>query len=133
MMGAIMNYITMLFDIKNSRAYPNRTALQYLLIDLLKCGNHQFTEILAAPFIITVGDEWQCLLKPDSNYLQIIDFFKSNLPNDISFYTGIGIGPITISNFELTVNQLDGPAFYLAREALLYAKRKKHSLVILSV
>ncbi|WP_054742557.1 SatD family protein [Cellulosilyticum ruminicola] len=126
-----MNYITMIFDI-NSRAYPDRTALQYLLIDLLKRCNTQFAEMLAAPFIITLGDEWQGLLKPDMNYLQIIDFFKFNLPRDISFYTGVGIGPITISNFELTVNQLDGPAFHLAREALLYAKRKKHSLVILT-
>lgn len=127
-----MDYITMLFDIKNSRHYPNRTLLQYTLIDALKLCNTQFQEILAAPFLITVGDEWQGLLKPHSNYEPIINFFKLNLPQDVSFYTGVGIGPIAISNFELTVNQLDGPAFYLAREALNYAKRKKYALVVLS-
>lgn len=127
-----MNYITMIFDIKNSRHYPDRALLQYTLIDAIKRCNLQFEELLAAPFLITLGDEWQGLLKPYANYNCIIDFFKLNLPQDISFYTGIGIGPIAISNFELTVNQLDGPAFYLAREALCYAKEKKHTLVILS-
>lgn len=127
-----MNYITMIFDIKNSRHYPHRASLQYALIDAIKHCNLQFEELLAAPFLITLGDEWQGLLKPRSDYACIIDFFQSNLPQDVSFYTGIGIGPIAISNFELTVNQLDGPAFYLAREALGYAKEKNHALVILS-
>lgn len=127
-----MDYITMVFDIKDSRHYPNRALLQYTLIDLLKQCNTQFNDILASPFIIILGDEWQGLLKPNSDYKSIIQFFNSNLPQDLSFYIGIGIGPIAISNFELTVNQLDGPAFYLAREALTYAKRKKHQLVVLS-
>ncbi len=128
----VMDYITMVFDIKDSRHYPNRALLQYTLIDLLKQCNTQFKDILAAPFIITLGDEWQGLLKPNSDYRCIIQFFKLNLPQDLSFCIGVGIGPITISNFELTVNQLDGPAFYLAREAINYAKRKKHQLVVLS-
>ena len=45
---------------------------------------------------------------------------------------GIGIGEVTVYNFELTVNQLDGPSYYLAREAINYCKKHKHSLVMLS-
>ncbi|MGL5351795.1 MAG: SatD family protein, partial [Clostridium sp.] len=76
------------------------------------------------------GDEWQGLLKEGSDFNKIISFFKKSLPLNIEFYTGVGIGDITINDFELTVNQLDGPAFHLARYAIKYAKRKSYSLVV---
>ena len=72
------------------------------------------------------------IVKEDSDYNKIIDFFKNSLPSDVEFYTGVGIGDITIHNFELTVNQLDGPSFHLARDAINYAKEKNYSLVVLS-
>lgn len=127
-----MEYLTMICDLKNSRQIKNREALQYKLIELLKTANEKYKDYLVASFIITLGDEWQGLLKVDAPYEEIISFFKQGLPEDINFYTGIGIGPITIHNFELTVNQLDGPSFYLAREAIVYAKRLSHRLVILA-
>nr|WP_307991584.1 SatD family protein [uncultured Niameybacter sp.] len=127
-----MEYLTMICDLKNSRQIKNREALQYKLIELLKTANEKYKDYLVASFIITLGDEWQGLLKMDAPYEEIISFFKQGLPEDINFYTGIGIGSITIHNFELTVNQLDGPSFYLAREAIVYAKRLGHRLVILA-
>lgn len=127
-----MEYLTMICDLKHSRQIQNREVIQYKLIELLKSANEKYKDYLVASFIITLGDEWQGLLKVDAPYEEVISFFKQGLPESISFYTGIGIGPITIHNFELTVNQLDGPSFYLAREAIGYAKRFGHRLVILS-
>lgn len=127
-----MNYITIIFDIKKSRKLANRNEIQHILINALKKCNEDFKDIIASPFIITLGDEWQGLLKEDSNYNLIIDFFHKTLPSYISFYTGVGIGEITVYNFELTVNQLDGPSYYLAREAINYAKKHNHQLVVLS-
>lgn len=126
-----MKYITMTCDIKNSRMISDREFIQIKLIEMLKSCNLKFEEYILSPFLITLGDEWQGLLKENSPILDIIHFFKSNLPSTIDFYTGIGIGDITIHNFELTVNQLDGPSFYLARKALKYAKKNKCNISIL--
>lgn len=124
-----MQYITMICDIKNSKSLVNREEVQYRLIDTLKCANHIFSEDIAVPFIITIGDEWEGLLKYPCNYTKIIDFFHNQL-KDVEFYCGIGVGQVSIHNFELTVNQLDGPSFYLARAAIDEAKKNNTSIVI---
>ncbi|WP_286905314.1 SatD family protein [Clostridium sp. UBA1652] len=126
-----MNFITMVCDLKNSRTLSNRDEIQYILIDTLKKCNLTFKTYIVSPFIITLGDEWQGLLKENTPYLDIINFFKSELPDYIDFYTGLGIGDISINNYELTVNQLDGPSFHLARKAIKYAKKNQCSLAIL--
>lgn len=124
-----MNYITMVCDIKNSKSLQDREAVQYLLIDMLKEANSRFSPYIACPFIITLGDEWQGLLYFPCNYNDIIDYFHRKLGN-VDFYCGIGIGDVSIHNFELTVNQLDGPSFYKAREALKLAKLNNYSIVM---
>ncbi len=125
-----MNYCTVICDIKASRQMDNREEIQYKIIDMLKKANEIFKDIIISPFLITLGDEWQGLLSYPCDYERVINFFKVSIPN-INFYTGIGIGDVEIHNFELTVNQLDGPSFYRAREALLYAKKNNLPRVIL--
>jgi hypothetical protein len=125
-----MQYMTMICDIKNSEQLENREAVQYLLIDTLKEANVTFSSAIAAPFIITVGDEWQGLLHETCDYSAILDYFHERMP-EIDFYCGIGIGEVSIHNFELTVNQLDGPSFYKARKAVSLAKRSNYSLVLI--
>lgn len=125
-----MIYLVMIFDIKDSKQLPDREAVQYKLIDTIKEVNKEYSSIIASDFIITIGDEWQGLLKYPCNYQNIIEFFNKKL-NHLNIYCGIGIGVITIHNFELTVNQLDGPAFHLARNAIKIAKEKNISLVVL--
>lgn len=125
-----MQYLTIVCDIKNSRKLKARESIQYKLIDMLKEANKKFEEQIVSPFIITIGDEWQGLMAYPCDYKSVIDFFYEKL-SDVDFYCGIGIGEISIHNFELTVNQLDGPAFYLAREAVNIAKKSKHSLVLI--
>ncbi len=126
-----MNYITLIFDIKDSHKLLNRNQVQEILIEALKRCNEEFKDIIVSPFLITVGDEWQGLLKEDAEYIKIIEFFRTKLPSYINFYIGIGIGDVSVYNFELTVNQLDGPSFYLARKAIKYAKKNNCSMVIL--
>jgi len=123
-----MEYMTMICDIKNSRLLEEREAVQYKLIETLKKANKNFASVIASPFIIILGDEWQGLLNYPNDYLPVIDFFHNNL-QDIEFYCGIGVGEVSIHNFELTVNQLDGPSFYKARKALKTAKQNNYSLV----
>ncbi len=125
-----MSYCTIICDIKSSRKLKNREEVQYKIIDMLKKANTNFKDIIVSPFLITTGDEWQGLLKYPCDCKKLINFFNKFIP-DIHFYTGIGIGDIYIHNFELTVNQLDGPSFYRARESLKYAKKHNIPLVIL--
>lgn len=125
-----MEYITMTCDIRQSNRLENREAVQMLLIDTLKEVNRVFARSVASPFIITLGDEWQGLLHGDCDYNEIIAFIRERMP-EISFCTGIGIGEITIHNFELTVNQLDGPSFHKARKAVNLAKQLGYSLVLI--
>lgn len=124
-----MSYIAMICDIKNSRNLNNRLEVQLQLIDVLKKCNEKFKDFIISPFIITIGDEWQGLLSEYTSYNDIIEFFKENLSNNIQFYTAIGYGKVSITNFELTVNQLDGEAFYLARKAIRYCKKHNLDLV----
>ncbi|MBU5317607.1 SatD family protein [Clostridium bornimense] len=126
-----MLYIAMICDIKNSRNINNRLEVQLQLIDMLKKCNKKFKDFIISPFIITIGDEWQGLLSEYACYNDIIDFFKENLSDNIEFYTAIGYGKVSITNFELTVNQLDGEAFYLARRAIRYCKKHNLNLVAL--
>lgn len=127
---SILKYMTMICDLKKSRTLENRESVQYKLIDTLKRANTYFQPSLASNFIITLGDEWQGLLNYPCDYNSILDFFYENL-DDIRFYCGIGVGEITIHNFELTVNQLDGPSFHLARKAINIAKQNDYSIVLI--
>lgn len=119
----------MICDLKKSRSLPNREKVQYQIIDMLKETNEIFVPSIVVPFIITIGDEWEGLLKHDCNYIEILNFFHQKL-GLIDFHCGIGFGSISITNFELTVNQLDGPSFHLAREAISEAKKQNTSLIL---
>ena len=123
-----MDYLTMICDIKSSKLLKDREAVQYKLIDTIKGANSTFSTLIASPFLIILGDEWQGLLHYPCDYQAVIEFFRRNM-SDIQFYCGIGVGEVSIHNFELTVNQLDGPAFYKARKALKVAKQHNYSLV----
>lgn len=122
--------MTMICDLKSSRTMKNREAVQYKLIDAIRRVNNNFQSSIASNFIITLGDEWQGLLKYPCDYYRVLEFFHKTLDN-VDFYCGIGVGPITIHNFELTVNQLDGPSFHLARKAINLAKQNDHSIVLI--
>jgi len=123
-----MNYMTMICDLKGSRFLINREDVQYRLIEALKSVNRAFSEYIVSPFLIIVGDEWQGLLHYPCDYQSILEAYHNALEG-LPFYCGIGVGEITIHNFELTVNQLDGPSFHKARKALEIAKSNDFSLV----
>ncbi len=123
-----MQYLTMICDIKNSKQLKDRETVQYKLIDTLKGVNEVFKSSIACPFLITLGDEWQGLLNFPCDYPAVLSYMQKNL-GGIIFYCGIGVGEVSIHNFELTVNQLDGPSFYKARKAVKVAKQHNYSLV----
>lgn len=122
-------YVAMTCDLIGSRQLHNRQEAQYHLISVLAKVNQKFKGMIQSPFAITRGDEWQGLLKYPSMYMEVIKYLEKELA-PLGFYTGIGIGEISYEDPNLSVNQLDGPAFYLARDALNYAKEHQKPLVV---
>ena len=110
-------YIAMIGDIKNSRGIAERNEIQKKLKDVLKCINEKYDIDIAAKFMITLGDEFQGLLRSGRNAVEIIEFIQQEMyPIDIRF--GIGIGEITTDIIADMAIGADGPGYYNARAAI---------------
>ena len=112
-----MMYIALIGDIIESKKIQDRAQVQQQLLRLMKELNWQYQDYLISPFTVTTGDEFQALFSPNSYMFQIIDQLSvAFAPYEIRF--GIGVGEmITEINKEQSIGS-DGPAYWLAREAI---------------
>ena len=112
-----MIYIALIGDIIESKKIQDRAQVQQHLLQLMKELNQQYQNYLVSPFTVTTGDEFQALFSPNSYIFQIIDQLSvAFAPYEIRF--GIGVGDmITEINKEQSIGS-DGPAYWLAREAI---------------
>ena len=112
-----MMYIALIGDIIESKKIQDRAQVQQHLLQLMKELNQQYQNYLVSPFTVTTGDEFQALFSPNSYMFQIIDQLSVAFsPYEIRF--GIGVGDIiTEINKEQSIGS-DGPAYWLAREAI---------------
>ncbi|AGU76195.1 hypothetical protein D8827_00800 [Streptococcus intermedius] len=112
-----MMYIALIGDIIESKKIQDRAQVQQQLLRLMKELNWQYQDYLISPFTVTTGDEFQALFSPNSYMFQIIDQLSVAFsPYEIRF--GIGVGEmVTEINKEQSIGS-DGPAYWLAREAI---------------
>ena len=112
-----MLYIALIGDIIESKKIQDRSQVQQQLLLLMKELNWQYQDYLISPFTVTTGDEFQALFSPNSYMFQIIDQLSVAFsPYEIRF--GIGVGEmVTEINKEQSIGS-DGPAYWLAREAI---------------
>ncbi|PMR66078.1 hypothetical protein D8824_01705 [Streptococcus intermedius] len=112
-----MMYIALIGDIIESKKIQDRAQVQQQLLRLMKKLNWQYQDYLISPFTVTTGDEFQALFSPNSYMFQIIDQLSVAFsPYEIRF--GIGVGEmVTEINKEQSIGS-DGPAYWLAREAI---------------
>lgn len=119
-------YIAIIGDIKGSKHSENRQDIQLQLKKVLDAVNNEYEEELASRFMITIGDEFQGLLKAGHAVIFIIDKIEREMyPVKIRF--GIGVGKMTTDiNFDMPLGA-DGPAYYNARVMIneLKASEKK--------
>ncbi|EID83031.1 SatD protein [Streptococcus intermedius SK54 = ATCC 27335] len=110
-------YIALIGDIIESKKIQDRAQVQQQLLRLMKELNWQYQDYLISPFTVTTGDEFQALFSPNSYMFQIIDQLSVAFsPYEIRF--GIGVGEmVTEINKEQSIGS-DGPAYWLAREAI---------------
>ncbi|MEX2719975.1 MAG: SatD family protein [Candidatus Wukongarchaeota archaeon] len=116
-------------DIKGSKKLKNRAEVQNKILNLLSSLNKEFNSFLIADFMMTLGDEFQGVLKTTSVILNIYKYVKKNLP--VGFYCGVGIGYIETSLSEKP-SEMDGSAFHHSRGALKEAKKRNIELVFKS-
>lgn len=112
-----MIYFAVIGDIISSRKIKNRNQFQTHLIKVISEINSEYQEDLASAFVVTLGDEFQGLLKKADHLLEITDKIKFMLdPVEIRF--GIGIGTIETEINVLSSTGADGPAYWCARRAI---------------
>lgn len=128
MKGGIKMYCAVIGDIIESKKIERRSEVQAKLKKTLDEVNEMFREDIASKFTITLGDEFQGLLKGPDALLNIIEKIKVEMyPQKIRF--GIGIGDIyTEINREMAIGA-DGPAYHNARKMLGEIKKAERSKV----
>ena len=116
-------YLALIADVIDSKMVQERFDLQKQLEKTLQTMNELFGEFLASNFTLTLGDEFQALLKVDAPVFQIIDTLRSLLtPTQLRF--GIGLGEIVTDIDPLQSIGADGPAYWNARAAINLVHQK---------
>lgn len=117
-------YIAVIGDLVRSRQLEGRDDVQKHLKSVLKDINETYQEELASSFTITLGDEFQGLLKVPQPLLRILFEIKDNLyPVKVRF--GVGLGEITTDIDPSQSLGADGPAYHAARSMISEVKREE--------
>jgi hypothetical protein len=131
-------YIGIIGDIIDSRKIKDRAEVQKKLRHILGIINNRYEHDITSNFTITVGDEFQGLMHESSNLISVIDYIKMEMhPVKIRFGTGFGeIATEIIKEYAIGA---DGPAYHLARQAIMNIKKnskqyeKPYQDVLLSI
>lgn len=116
-------YLALIADVIDSKMVQERLDLQKQLEKTLQKMNELFGNYLASRFTLTLGDEFQALLKVDAPVFQIIDTLRLELnPTQLRF--GIGLGEIVTAIDPLQSVGADGPAYWNARAAINFVHQK---------
>jgi hypothetical protein len=119
------NFCVVTCDIKRSRKLQARALVQKKVFAAINTLNRKYQNELLAPFRMTMGDEFQGVLRSGRRSYQV----SKDVHHTLDVYCGIGVGIITT---KLTTNpsEMDGPAFHRSRVALEEAKKGKLDAVI---
>lgn len=118
-------YIVIIGDIINSRKIEKRGEVQERLKEILRDVNEKYNADIVAPFMITLGDEFQGLLHNGRNALKIVEELRSKL-YPIRIRVGIGIGSVSTKLEQIETREIDGPCYYSARNAIDYLKKNEN-------
>ena len=123
-------YAVVTADLVMSRGLADRRGTQRRLVQLVDTLNTEFGKDLAAPFMITLGDEIQGLLREPVRFPPVISTIHTAFRPD-AITVGVGLGGVAT---ELTtrVTEMDGPVFVSARRAVETGKSKKLEVVVVS-
>ncbi|MBP2652907.1 MAG: SatD family (SatD) [Firmicutes bacterium] len=126
--AGVMQYCAIIGDIVGSRKLKNRFMVQQEFLAAAELANCEFREYIESAFTVTIGDEFQVLLRKISAAPRVIEFVKHTM-SDVEFLFGVGIGGMA-TEIKTTAIGMDGPAFHFARKALERAKKRKRPSVV---
>lgn len=117
-------YVAIIGDIVDSKQIKDRKVIQQKFKNVLADINTKYSEDIASKFTITLGDEFQGLLKSRNNIMNIIcEVEMAMTPIELRF--GIGIGEISTDiNFDNSL-EIDGPAYHRARKMIKEIESKR--------
>ena len=130
-MDTIHSFAAVIGDIKDSRHLENRKEVQVHLQEILDRLNEKYKDHIVSKFLITLGDEFQGLLRSGEHILDMVNEIRMDMyPVRLRF--GIGFGQITTDIKSEMALGADGPGYYRAREAveLLKEREKKNRPVL---
>ncbi len=107
----------------HSRSQKERSGIQKRFQTALGYTALKFAEVVVSPPTLTIGDEFQVVLKPDGPFFDLLAQFEFSM-NYLPFRYGIGLGAISTQLNRKAAIGMDGPAFYNARDALEEARKK---------
>lgn len=112
-----MKYSALIIDVVESRKYENRIGVQEILRESIKYLNEIFSPSLEKEIIFSGGDEMQGLFKSSSAaflYFRKLQLFVY----PIKLRAGMGVGTIKYLKEKWVSTELDGEAYYNARDAI---------------
>jgi hypothetical protein len=109
------NYLAVFGDIERSRIVGNREMTQRALKKRLDEVNYRFSQDLAVPFTISMGDEYQGLLKEPTQAISLLNAL--DVAGLLSFRFGLGWGTVE-TGWSTRTSEMDGPCFHAARSAI---------------
>lgn len=121
-------YCAIIGDINKSRSLQRRAQTQKKFKKAVATINKEFKDDIASKFLITLGDEFQGLLRTPLHNYQLICRFQE-LMEPVSFTFGVGIGTLSTPLNTKEAIGMDGECFYRARNAIQRAKKEKKKLV----
>ena len=116
------NYLAIIGDMRRSRLAPHRAELQKLMERGLEEVNKEFKSELGASFVVTLGDEFQGLLRTPEAAVRVLVALDLAFKGDITIRYGLGWGTIS-TEFREQALGMDGPCFHNARKAVGAGKR----------
>ncbi len=117
-----MLFFTVIGDMIGSRKLENRSGIQKKFSAALKTIQKRHKEQIVSPLTVTIGDEFQAILKDTSQLFNTLYEIEQSLKS-VSLRYGFGIGIITTEiNYSAAIG-MDGPAFHNARAAIEQARK----------
>lgn len=112
-------YLALIGDLKGSRQIKNRASAQIEIKKALEDINSAYAQCLTSRLTLTLGDEFQALVKPRKDSIKMLDDLTRRLFN-FPFRLGLGYGSIsTAIDKDLSIGA-DGEGYWRAREAIGY-------------
>ncbi len=119
-----MKYLAVIGDIINSRKLANRAKMQKEFESAVDMVREEYRNSCVSPATVTIGDEFQALLKNSSELFDLLYQMDHSLQR-VPLRYGLGIGTIDTEINYMAAIGMDGPAFHNARAAVEFARKTK--------